>query len=323
MYKKILLAIAFLFFIFSSFSQTTIIKGIVENSDFNKICVITYADQISYLEKTIASAEIDENGDFFIEFELSNTIYSNLVIEFQKAEFYIVPGKTYELKIICKKDDKPYSFSDPKIPDIKIINSNKSELNTLIREFNFIYNNFVISNFNNIYKKRQKYLVDTLKNKANKFINIIENEYFENYIKYKIASIEQMARIKNKNIIAQEYFINKKVLYNNVEYMSFFNTFFEGYLSANPKNISINHIRDIINNENASVLKLIKIIEKDKILSQDYQILELVLLKSLKELYYTPNYNRKNILNLISSISKNGKYSQNRDIAQNLISSIK
>ena len=105
--------------------------------------------------------------------------------------------------------------------------------------------------------------------------------------------------------------------------MSFFNTSLEGYLSANPKNISINHIRDIINNENASVLKLIKIIEKDKILSQDYQILELVLLKSLKELYYTPNYNRKNILNLISSISKNGKYSQNRDIAQNLISSIK
>ncbi|MCD4774222.1 MAG: TlpA family protein disulfide reductase [Bacteroidales bacterium] len=324
MSKKILLVVILLIFVLSSFSQTTIIRGTVENNDFNKIRILTYADQISYFEKTIASSEIDEKGNFFIEFDLSQNIHSFLVIGFQKAEFYIEPAQTYDLEIIVKKDDKPFSFSDPKMLDIKIINSKKSELNTLIRNFNFIYNNFIINNFNNLYKKRQKFLIDTLKNRTNNLLNASENKYFENYVKYKIASIEQMAGIKNKTNIAQEYFINKKVLYNNIEYMSFFNTSFDRYLNINSNNISINHIRNIINNEhnNASVLELIKIIKKDKLLSQDYQILELVLLKSLTELYYTPNYNKENILKIISEISENGKFSQNREIAKNLILSI-
>jgi len=321
MCKKISLTITFLFLIILAFAQTTIIKGTVENSDFHKIRIITYADQVSYLEKTIASAEIDNNGNFYLELDLPETIYSFLAVGFQKAEFYIEARKTYNLEVICENDDKPYSFSDPKILDIKINNSKKSELNNLIRNFNFLYNNFVINNFNKLYKQKQKFLLDTLKNRSSKLLFASNNEYFQNFVKYKIASIEQMAVIKNKKNIIEEYFISQKVLYNNVEYMSFFNTSFEGYINSN-QSISLNFIRDIINNKNASAQKIIDIFKNDKILSQNYQILELVLLKSLTELYYTPKYNRENIMKIISEISKNAKNVQNKEIAENIISSI-
>jgi len=94
MFKKISLTITFLFLIILAFAQTTIIKGTVENSDFHKIRIITYTDQVSYFEKTIASAEIDDNGNFYLELDLPETIYSFLAVGFQKAEFYIEARKT-------------------------------------------------------------------------------------------------------------------------------------------------------------------------------------------------------------------------------------
>lgn len=322
MTKKIFLSLAFVFLLLTVFSQKTIIKGTVKNTDFQKIRLLTFADQISYREKTIASSEIDNDGQFSMEFELSQTIYSYLAVGFQKAELYLEPGKIYKIEVTCKNNDKPFSFTDPLIPDIKFKKPANNNLNTALREFNFLYNDFIINNFNKIYKQRKKHLIDTLEIKANKISNITANKFFEDYVKFKLATIEQMAGIKDKNAIFRDYFINKKVLYHHIEYMSFFNSFFAAYFKSNSNKISIDRIREIINNKNTSITDLTKEVKKDNLLNEDSRIAELVLLKNLYELYYTYGFNKEKIIKFIKNTSEEGEFSQNRKIAKSLISSI-
>ncbi len=317
MKKTIFILFILTFLLLGVFAQKTIIKGITKGATGKTIRVITYTDQISYLEKTIAKASINENGKFNLEFDLQNTVFSYLAINFQRAEFYIEPGKKYNLEISYDTSQQQYSFVEPVNLSFQIKNPVKNELNNLIQNLNIIYNDFVFNNFNNIYKKHQKYLVDTLRKRIDRFFSGITNEYFENYIKYKLASVEQFAKLKNTESLIKTYFINQPILYNNIEYMDFFNNLFTRYLMVTSGVIKYQDLIETIN-EKASYDDFKKVIDKDDLLKNS-GISELVLLKGLNELYYTQGFKRKNILKILKEISNQSNSKQNRLIANDLI----
>ncbi|MCK4639578.1 MAG: hypothetical protein KAT33_09175, partial [Bacteroidales bacterium] len=83
MKKTIFILFILTFLLLGVFAQKTIIKGITKGATGKTIRVITYADQISYLEKTITKASINDEGKFNLEFDLQNTVFSYLAIDFQ------------------------------------------------------------------------------------------------------------------------------------------------------------------------------------------------------------------------------------------------
>jgi len=299
------------------FAQKTIIKGIAKGANGKTIRVITYADQISYLEKTIAKTLINNEEKFNLEFDLQNTVFSYLAIDFQRAEFYIEPGKKYNLEIRYDTSQQQYSFVEPVSLSFQIQNPDKNELNYLIQNMNIIYNGFVFNNFDNIYKKRQKYLVDTLRKRIDRFFSGIKNEYFENYVKYKLASVEQFAKLKNTGSLIKTYFCNQPILYYNIEYMDFFNNLFTRYLIVTSRVIKYQDLVETIN-EKASYDDFKNMIDKDDLLKNS-GISELVLLKGLNELYYIQGFKRKNILKILKEFSNQSNSEQNSLIANDLI----
>ncbi|MCD4745867.1 MAG: TlpA family protein disulfide reductase [Bacteroidales bacterium] len=311
--------LAFLVLCISTYAQNTTIKGLAPRAEGKSIRIITYSDQISYLEKTIAITTIDTGGKFFFDLNIQNTIFAYLDIDFQKADFYLEPEKNYEIKIDTLNflNEQYNSFINPQYLNVQIINTNKNELNLLIQKFNVQYNDFIIEKFNNIYRSRNKSLIDTLKIKINDSFSGIKNNYFNNYIKYKIASLEQMSRTINKSSLAQKYFIGKPILYNNVEYMYFFNEYFSQYLTITSKPIKKNDLISTINLQN-SYPALLDSLGKDTLLRNEV-LRELVLLKGLSELFYSPDYNRKNILKILNDIAFSSKFEEHRLIAKNLI----
>ena len=317
MKKSIFILFIFTFLLAGAFAQKTIIKGIAKGATGKTIRVITYADQISYLEKTIAKASINNEEKFNLEFDLQNTVFSYLAIDFQRAEFYIEPGKKYNMEISYDSSQQQYSFVEPVSLSFQIQNPDKNELNYLIQNMNIIYNDFVFNNFDNIYKKRQKYLVDTLRKRIDRFFPGIKNEYFENYVKYKLASVEQFAKLKNTESLIKTYFINLPILYNNIEYMDFFNNLFTRYLMVTSRVIKYQDLIETIN-EKANYDNFKNVIDKDDLLKNS-GISELVLLKGLNELYYIQGFKRKNILKILKEFSNQSNSEQNRLIANDLI----
>ncbi len=303
-------------------AQNAVIKGYAPGAENKTIKIIKYSDQITYTEKVIASAVIMPTGEFNIELKnIFEPIYAVIDISLYRANIYIEPNTAYEIKI----DSADYRyFTDIYNPylntpplNISILNSNEKDLNSLIQDFNYLYNNFIQDKFDSLRRFRSKKIVQDFKRQADSIYSDIKNDYFRSYLNYKMASVEQFSQVISRDSLAGKYFIDKPVLYENIEYMSFLNEFFSGYIPAMSKKITANDIETTINVHN-SYKALLDTLGKDTIL-KNQKLRELVMLKTLGELYNNDNYKKENIRNIIEFIRDNSIFNEHRIIADNLI----
>jgi peroxiredoxin len=318
--NKIKLFLLLLFFPILTFSQVTKIIGSAPGAEGKTIRLSTPADLITFVEKPLRQAVIDSTGQFVISTELHSPRYAFLSIDFHKAELFIEPGKTYNIKLA------PMSYAivsdmNPLIQSqnlqLQFASLDEEDLNFLIQQFSVLYNNFLLENFNALYRDRNKAKLDTFRiTVTTSFLNT-RNSYFANYVKYKMASLEQLAQVLSKNQIAKKYFMDAPILYDNTEYMDFFNQFFSKYLTVTSKEVKYKDLPKIISTAN-SYPNLIKILGEDTVLRK-MQLRELVLLKGLMEMFDVQGYDQESILSLLRTISKDSKYNENKTVAEDMI----
>jgi len=323
MNKFFLIFITFLLLSIFSFAQhTTTIKGIAHGTEGKTISVLSYSNQITYLEKEIARSTIDSNGKFLLKINTDDTIFVYLDIDFYKAALYIEPNKLYNIDIRAADYDIIYKINpflaDLKL-DINIVKTNDTELNTLISEFDTLYNDFIINNINILLYRNQnnKTKIDSFNVKVKSIFKGIENKYFNSYVRYKIASLEQITQVMGRESLFKKYFSNQPVLYNNVEYMNFFNRFFKKYITDVSKSINKTDLDKTINQE-ADYFALLDTLGKDTLLINEV-IREMAMLKCLNEILYSRNFDKKNILKILKDISVKSKFSQHKTIAKDII----
>ena len=319
MIKSVLISIVLVFQI-SLLAQNVIVSGIAIGAENEEIRIVKFKDQISYLEETIGEVVIDSLGRFSMSFQIDETLYTKIKLGFHCAGLYVEPGGIYEIFIPADPEGSFFRLNptyDSPYLNFEIINSDYYELNSMISKLNIVFDDFIINNFNAIYRQRQRDKIDTLKRIIKTVVTKRSNEYFNDYVEYKIASIEQLARLKNRNSIGKQYFKIRSILYENIEYMDLFNQFYSKYLTASNKKIDRYELIKIINGGEA-YLELMDSLSDEKDFS--FEIFrELVILKSLKDLYFLPEFSSNEIISQFEFISKNGIFYKNRQIANDLI----
>ena len=145
-----------------------------------------------------------------------------------------------------------------------------------------------------------------------------DNKYFNDFIDYKIASVELSATSVNKSELFKKYLYKKPILYSHWEYMNFFNQFFDHYLTTRNKCFGEEEIENIVNYQK-SFAALMDTLGKDTLLFSE-SLRELVALKGLKELYNSPYYLQQNILDILSQVSATSHFTIHKLIAANLTS---
>jgi peroxiredoxin len=321
MKKNLLLLFCMLAFSASSFAFKTTISGSALNAKEKKIRLIAYGDMISYLDKELASSAIDAQGNFSMEINIEKCHFCFLRIDYQNAEIYIEPKSEYELKVVYTDSISQISYTRPVALKYEILSST-TQLNQNIQQFNQMYNNFVVENFDRLYKNRDKALLQKFVQKTGTEFEDSRNPYFRNYTEYTFVSIEKFSRMKSYRTVAEDFFIKKPVLYNNIAYMDFFNQFFEKYFAATSKGVDLDELIYYINSKPNYYL-LLKTASKDELLSLDLRIAELVVLKTLNELYFVQGFNQKGIISILKTASEKMRYSENKVIASNLVKKIR
>lgn len=302
------------------FSKNTIITGSAKGYEGLKIQLSCYDDLISYKEKTLASQQIDENGNFRLVFDISTTTYAMLQLDFKVSEFYIIPGSFYDIKIRKAKDNnaRVNTFLTQGNLDFEIIHAPEEDINPLMQELNLLFNTFIgnSDNFNALYRNRDKTKIREFVDTINNNFPDIANDYFKNAIKYKLASLEDLSRIYSKNKIFEKYFARQTILYNNIEYMSFFNEFFTNYLISS-KLIKFDDIFDAIEQRH-DYYYLLDLIGKDTLLKNEV-LREMVMLKGLKDLANNPDFTRSKIIKILGDFSRKSNFEKHRVIAKNIV----
>jgi hypothetical protein len=121
----------------------------------------------------------------------------------------------------------------------------------------------------------------------------------------------------NQAEIGKMYFANAPVLYENVEYMDFFNQYFSKYLTATCRSLKFTDYNTILNSPE-SYKRIMKALAADSILKRPH-LRELVMIKGLMEMFNTTGFNQEKILSLLGSVIAETKFQQNREIARNMI----
>jgi peroxiredoxin len=301
-------------------SQPVTITGTAPGAEGKRIEVITYGDLITFQEKTIASSLVDSTGSFTLTFNLDQTIYANLSIDFHRVDLFIQPSKSYHFNISPMnyneiKEINPF-LQSAKL-EIEFGHDDPGELNSRIQSFDSLYNDFLIHNFNALYRDRNKMRLDSFRMKVNLNYGMVKDPYFVNYEKYKIASLVQLSQSMSQAEIGKIYFTYSPVLYENVEYMDFFNQYFAKYITATCRALKFTDYNAILNGPE-SYMRMMKALEADSTLKKP-QLRELVMIKGLMELFNTPGYKQEKIIALLGSVADESKFPQNRQIAGNMI----
>lgn len=300
--------------------QKITITGKAPGAERKFLQLTTPSDLITQWDNHLASVKIDSSGKFRMEIESDRVILATFSIEFHKADLLLEPGKTYLLDIAPMNYDE-FTEINPFIQSQNLTigtgDDSPAELNNLIGRFNTYYSGFLMENFNALYRDKNKVLLDTFRIRLNRLFGEYQHPYFIDYATYKIAGLEQLTQYYSNTQIAKKYFSASPVLYNNLEYMEFFNNFFSKYFSAISPVLRKTDFSSLLASSDPYVA-VMKAMAADTLLKSE-QLRELVMLKGMFEIYGNTAYDPAKILALMTLTKEKSKYPDNRLVAGNMV----
>ena len=311
---KKFLVIIFIVCFYPAFTQNVEVSGTVLGRYNELVRIIVYADQFSHLDSTLAVITTDVWGNFNMSFDIDKVNFAYLALGLKRGEFYIEPDNTYHF--IIHADTVKGSVFDQLPLQFDVEPKNKV-LNGLINQFNYDYNTFIFKNQKQLLRSGSKRIINEFITEINsKFSNELNEKdyYFSDYVRYSLASLEWISKIKTDSLILMEYFIGKEVLYNNIAYTDLFRDFFKDYFKTQDS-FTYDELLSSLNSGEWSNTD--SLLTRDENLSKDDQVRELALMLLVSHYYHNNDVSKKSIIEILSSISSSGKFDKNRFIAKN------
>lgn len=310
-----------LFFALYSKAQNITIKGKADLSHVGKkITLKDFSDYITYTQIVEATDTVDKNGYF--EFRIFSKYIKPVTINIDDlvGKLYVQPNFVYGI-YFPKKDSLTNNnqIGTESFVNISIYGKDSTELNALIIDFNSEYNK-LFERLEEAYYTPAKInaLHDTFLVACKKRYQKINNPYFKKYVEYSFASFYANTS-KNKTFLYFQFIANRPILYNNFEYMSFFNAHFKGYLKAYASTKSGGSIYNCIN-ALGSYQDLKREFNSDKTIRND-TLKELLILKGLIDFYYDSEINQEQVKSVLEQFYRETNNVEHQKMALNALHS--
>jgi peroxiredoxin len=318
MLKRVVLFFYSSIFICSAlFSQTSIPVSIAGKSAYPNTLVrlIVHDDLISLHERTLAFGMSDAVGNFSLNASVTEIKHAKIAFGLERGEIYLRPGKKYQLSVPFQGAEEPISYFEKESLQFDIVSANDGGFIDQIHEINLVYNTFLLQYFNAIYRGNRHDLIDSLRFEINRRIPASTDKFVDDYITYKIAALELASRIRSQQYILDKLFVNKPVLYNNIEYMSLFREIYSNHISR-MRSVSPLDLHTVLNSGYNSLDSLLR---TDSNLATDKRLREMVMMLNLMDLHGSRLFESELITKLIAYIEQNSSYAEHRKIAGNII----
>lgn len=316
--------VIFTFIIYISIAlsaQNITIKGKAHSSLIGKeITLNDFTDYINYNRVVESSDTIDAQGFFELKFESKVTKPILLNVENLVGKIYVQPNYVYGIYFPGKDSLTNNQKGTESTVDITIYSQDSTELNSLIIDFNTQYHQLFL-------RSKDEYLSPTkINNLLDTFIvicrhryNNINKIYFKSYVEYSIADFFSNTS-RSKIMLYKQFFEQKPILYDNYEYMQFFNSYFMGYLKSFASTKNGGNIYNSIN-AFADYKDLSNQFSSDALIKND-TLRELVLLKGLIDFYFLPDFDKKQVQSVIEQLYHESTFYENKNIANHFLQTI-
>ncbi|MFI5203809.1 MAG: TlpA family protein disulfide reductase [Flavobacteriales bacterium] len=315
--KKVFFIISFL--CISILHAQVVINGRAPAYIGQEMSLVKAADYISGKGEKVSSAIVDDKGVFTLNVGIDKCGKYKLVCDNTEAIIYTDPDATYDIEFPeaeAKSKNEPLKFVALLFDTLLTY-----DINNLVLDFNSRADEFVYYNFDILGSELFSQRIDTFKLYLSKVYKPVSHAYFADYVAYSVAEIEMLGPPKKDQAIHElymysHYLNNRDIGYNHDKYMDFFNKFYESVLKETHPALEGKMVNAI--NYYASPVLLERVFQHDRLLTNK-QIRELVMIKSLKEEYYSRDFLSEQILVMLDSISRFSSFEEHRTIAKNVI----
>ncbi len=319
--KTFLLCVCCMICLSTHKALATRVFGTAKEYAGSEIIFYHYQERITYMKEEVFHLKVDENGNFEANFGIDRITYIFAEFGVYYVYFYAEPDGNYEL-ILPEYDERTEGdllnpYFEPTEMQLGIKNMKNTDLNYLIMDFDYYYNRYYDLRLEELYAKGLKTDVDTFINNINERYKKYDNPYFQQYRRYRIAALKNMAtKQEYESALVYSYYSNKEILYDNPAYMDLFNSiyhnYFDNYLvSAGGADL----YRVITYGHSISLLhRLIGSNPKHK----KKQFRELVILKGLNDAFANDNLQWLPLLLTLDSLYITTEYPIHQQIAQNI-----
>jgi len=297
------------------------IKGKASSYKGDVLYLYTIDDRITFSEKLLDTAKVDENGNFEFHIKLTTTRRVFVDLPTVKAYFYVEPNINYQLRLPIKQELTTEQklnpgFEKEEIPALVI--AQRYELNHRIAYFNnfFAEKRMAILLEKNRQKKIQ--LLDTLKIAIDTFMQQPNNQFFADYKTYNFALLHFAAIQAKRKFYIDSFLLKKPVNTDNPEYMMFFKQLFQEYLSPDNELLDLNTFVNGLKSADFQVITQ-AIVNGYTPFAKDTLLTDLLAINMMFNLFYTNETTQNDIITILQKIQKSDADSIIIKIATNFL----
>lgn len=317
--RKILVFV-FVLLTVTGFTQTVKLSGRTANAEGITLSIFMYSDLISKELSYIAKTDIKSDNTFSISFEVRETGSFLIDIAGYQAGIFLQPGKQYVIEVDSLNLSKPvvyFSLANARQFSYHFVNPDKKDINSRMDEFYLLFDTYIISNFSTVAGRRNVANYDSLVLLINRQFAGDTSPYFKALIDYSLAHLEFSLRLNRDERIFAKWIRYKPVLLRHPTYMEFFNEFFDGFILARGRGVTLNDLKYTIG-EIHSYMALTDSLGKDTALKNQY-LRDLVLIKNMSSLINHSDFKNADVIEILRQASEQSPYPENRGIAKNLL----
>lgn len=322
--KKNVFLLSLIFLLLSSnvFSQNIKIKGKIQKSgpkSESLVRLITFNDMLTFEQTTIFETKSDNEGNFTIEANIDNITLAQIAVNLERVDILLKPDSNYEVEINIPEQEKNVSYFEHQTPTIKIVESNDDDLYYQYYMSEMIIDDFLLNNFNQLYRSRKISLLDSLDVEIERNIGKLKSDFVKNNLRYRKATMQMVVNNDNGKKVINQYFSKQNILYSQPAYMNLFQEVFANYLSS--AQFQPSELRRQLYSGHDNFLKYIK--GNDAFLAENQDLAELIIAWDLKRLYYEFPDDKKQVIDCLNAISQNTKNQKNKAIINDILKQIK
>ena len=321
--KKNILFISLILLLFNNdiFSQNIKITGKIHKSESESeslVRLLTFNDMLTFEQTTIFETQSDKDGNFTIDANIEEITLAQIAVDLDRVDILLNPNSTYEVEIIIPKQDDNISYFERQTPTLKIIKADDNDLYYQYSMSEMIIDDFLLDNFNLLYRARKISLLDSLEAEIKRNLGELKSDFVKDNLRYRKASMQMVANNDNGKKVISQHFNKQDILYSQPAYMNLFQEVFTNYLSSIQSNPS--ELRYQLYSDHDTFLKYIK--GNDAFLAENPNLAEIIIAWELKRWYYEIPDDRVQVIKHLNSIAQNTKSQKNKAVVNDILKQI-
>lgn len=297
------------------------IHGTSVNGEGRTIELYGYTDQLSRQETLLASDRLTDEQEFALDLYANYPRLVFLQVEHYSQSFYVEPGRDYTIRIPhfdWNIDEQRNIHLDPVALPVEFIDLPESDINLLTNGFDNLVDAYIDSHravFDQRFRPQKRYF-DSLALAVERAFPDGDNEFFNRYKRYQLATLKYNLKFETKKNIINNYIKSQPILYYDENYMTLATTVLSNHVSKGNRYIHPHQMIRWVNQLNLAMLT--DSLGVDPLLRNE-QLRELAILIALREAFYNPNYDADKVHAMIEKLVATTKFGDHRLLGQGLL----